>query len=448
VTRRVLSLLVIVGLIAGACGGGASPAASGGAAPPSAAPPSAAPPSAAPPSAAGEAVTLKVESWRSDDLSIWQDKIIPAFEKNHPNIHVEFTPTSPEQYDPALKAKLDGGTAGDLMACRPFDLSLQYFDAGYLTSVNDLPGIDNFGPLARSPWSTDDGKTTFCVPMASVIHGFIYNKGIFTELGIEPPKTEDEFFAALDKIKASGKYTPLAFATGDSWTDASMGFNNIGPNRWKGEEGRLGVIKGTKKFTDPGFVDTWATLTKWEPYMPKGFGAVTYPDTQNLFSLGKAAIFPSGSWEISGFTAQAQFEMGAFPPPVPKAGDQCYISDEIDIAIGMNAKTAHPAEARTFLEWVAGSEFGSLYSNALPGFFSLNKNPVTIDNPLAQAFVSWRTDCKSTIRFGDQFLSRGNPSTGNELSVVTQDVINGALTPQQAGERLQKGLDSWYTPMP
>lgn len=448
VTRRVLSLLAIVGLIGGACGGGASPAASEGAAAASAAPASAAPASAAAASAAGEQVTLKIESWRSDDLSVWQDKIIPAFEKDHPNIHVEFTPTSPEQYDPALKAKLDGGTAGDLMLCRPFDLSLQYFDAGYLTSVNDLPGIENFDVLARAPWSTDDGKTTFCVPMASVIHGFIYNKAIFAELGINPPTNEDEFFAALAKIKANGKYTPLALATGDSWTDASMGFNNIGPNRWKGEEGRLGLIKGTKKFTDPGFVDTWATLTKWEPYMPNGFGAVSYSDTQNLFTLGKAAIFPAGSWEITGFSTQAKFEMGAFPPPVPKAGDQCYISDEIDHAMGMNAKTAHPAEARTFLEWVAGSDFASVYSNALPGFFSLNKNPVTLADPLAQAFASWRTNCKSTIRLGDQFLSRGTPSVGNELNVVSQNVLNNAQTPQQAAEQLQKDLDSWYKPMP
>jgi raffinose/stachyose/melibiose transport system substrate-binding protein len=437
---RVLSLLATVALIAGACGGGASPPASGGGASPSG--------GGASPSAAGEKVTLKIESWRSEDLAAWQDKIIPAFEKTHPNIHLEFTPNAPEQYDPALMSKLQGGTAGDLMLCRPFDISLALFQAGYLTSLNDLSGMDNFDTLARTPWTTDDGKTTFCVPMASVIHGFIYNKAIFAELGIQPPTTEAEFFAVLDKIKASGKYTALAFATGDSWTDASMGFNNIGPNRWKGEEGRVAVIKGTMKFTDAAFVNTWATLTKWEPYMPAGFSAVSYSDTQNLFTIGKAAIFPAGSWEITGFESQAKFEMGAFPPPVPNAGDQGYISDEIDHAMGMNAKTPHPAEARAFLEWLAGPEFASVYSNALPGFFSLNKNPVTLNDPLAAQFVSWRKNAKSTIRFGDQFLSRGTPSVGNELNVVSQNVLNAALTPEQAGQQLQKDLDGWYKPMP
>ena len=41
--------------------------------------------------------------------------------------------------------------------------------------------MDNFSDVAKAAWQTDDGKTTFCVPMASVIHGFIYNKDAFDE---------------------------------------------------------------------------------------------------------------------------------------------------------------------------------------------------------------------------------------------------------------------------
>ena len=47
-------------------------------------------------------------------------------------------------------------------------------------------------------------------------------------------------------------------------------------------------------------------------YLGDGFEAQTYPDSQNIFTLGRAAIYPAGSWEISGFNAQADFEMGAF----------------------------------------------------------------------------------------------------------------------------------------
>jgi raffinose/stachyose/melibiose transport system substrate-binding protein len=391
-------------------------------------------------------VTLTIESWRNDDLSIWQDKIIPAFEAQNPGIKVVFAPSAPTEYNAALNSKLEAGTAGDLITCRPFDASLALYTAGQLADLSGLAAMANFSGVAKSAWQTDDAKATFCVPMASVIHGFIYNKDAFDALGIAVPTTEAEFFAALDKIKADGTYIPMAMGTNDQWEAATMGYNNIGPNYWKGEEGRLALIAGTQKLTDEDWVAPYKTLAKWKDYLGDGFEAQTYPDSQNLFTLGRAAIYPAGSWEISGFNTQAQFKMGAFPPPVVNAGDPCYISDHTDIAIGMNAKTAHPDETKKFLEWVGSAEFATMYANALPGFFSLNSAPVTMEDPLAQEFVSWRGKCSSTIRSTYQILSRGTPNLENETWNASASVIKGTETPEAAGARLQAGLDSWYKP--
>jgi raffinose/stachyose/melibiose transport system substrate-binding protein len=396
--------------------------------------------------AQGAQVTLTIESWRNDDLPIWQDTILPAFMKHYPNIKVVFAPTAPTEYNAALNAKLTGGTAGDLITCRPFDVSLGLFKQGYLASLNGLPGLSNFGPVAKSAWITDDGKTVFCVPMASVIHGFIYNADIFRQLGLSEPKTEPEFFQVLDKIKKDGRYAPLDIGTADQWEAATMGFQNIGPNYWKGEQGRLALIQGKAKFTNPEYVAVWRELAKWRPYLASGFEAQKYPDSQTLFTLGKAAIYPAGSWEISLFNRQAKFKMGAFPPPLPEGATQCYISDHTDIGMGMNAKTRHPEEARKFLEWQTTSEFASLYSNALPGFFSLSSQKVTLKDPLAQTFLSWRGKCQSTIRNSYQILSRGEPNLENELWRVSAGVINGQLTPEQAAAQIQAGLEKWYKP--
>ncbi|MCP5095011.1 MAG: extracellular solute-binding protein, partial [Chloroflexi bacterium] len=110
------------------------------------------------------AATLTIESWRNDDLTIWQDVIIPAFTAEHPNIEVIFAPTAPAEYNGALNTKLEGGTAGDLITCRPFDASLALFEAGHLASLNDLQGMSNFGSVAKSAWVTDDGSDAFCMP--------------------------------------------------------------------------------------------------------------------------------------------------------------------------------------------------------------------------------------------------------------------------------------------
>ncbi|MEM7445019.1 MAG: ABC transporter substrate-binding protein [Pseudomonadota bacterium] len=396
--------------------------------------------------ASAQDVTLTIESWRNDDLGIWRDVIIPAFEAQHPNIAVEFAPTAPTEYNAALNARLEGGTAGDLITCRPFDAALALYDLGHLAALNDLEGLGNFSDVAKSAWQTDDGADTFCMPMASVIHGFIYNADAFAELGIEAPETEEEFFAVLDAIAEDGGYIPLVMGTADQWESATMGYQNIGPNYWAGEDGRLGLIAGDQNFNESQFVEPFATLARWSDYLAPGYEAQSYPDSQNLFTLGRGAIYPSGSWEISLFNSQADFEMGAFKPPVANAGDTCYINDHTDIALGMNAATEHPEEAAVFLEWVGSAEFAELYSNSLPGFFSLSNHSFNMEDPLAQEFISWREQCEETIRSGHQILSRGTPNLWNEMWGVSANVINGTMTPEEAAAQLQDGLASWYEP--
>ncbi|NKB27381.1 MAG: extracellular solute-binding protein [Rhodobacteraceae bacterium] len=396
--------------------------------------------------ASAQDVTLTIESWRNDDLTLWQDKIIPAFEAANPGIKVQFTPSAPAEYNAVLNSKLDAGSAGDLITCRPFDASLALYDAGHLAALDDLAGMANFSSVAKSAWQTDDGSATFCVPMASVIHGFIYNKDAFGELGLEVPTTEAEFFAALDTIKEDGTYIPMAMGTNDQWEAATMGYNNIGPNYWKGEEGRTALIAGDQKLTDEAWVAPYRTLAKWGDYLGDGFEAQTYPDSQNIFTLGRAAIYPAGSWEITGFNAQADFEMGAFKPPVQTAGDECYISDHTDIAMGLNAASPNADAAKTFLDWMGTAEFANIYANALPGFFSLSSHDVPMEDALAQEFVSWRGECNSTIRSTYQILSRGTPNLENDTWNASAQVIKGEESPEDAGKRLQDGLASWYAP--
>ncbi len=393
-----------------------------------------------------QATTLTIESWRNDDLTLWQDQIIPAFEAAHPGISVEFRPSAPTEYNAVLNSKLDAGSAGDLITCRPFDASLALYDAGHLVDLNDISAMSNFSDVAKSAWQTDDRAVTFCVPMASVIHGFIYNADAFEELGLEVPTTEDDFFAVLDAIKEDGSYIPMSMGTNDQWEAATMGYNNIGPNYWKGEEGRLALIAGEQSLTDPAWVEPYATLARWGSYLGDGFEAQTYPDSQNLFTLGRAAIYPAGSWEIAGFNAQADFKMGVFKPPVRNEGDTCYISDHTDIGIGMNAATENPEAAKTFLSWVGSTEFASIFGNALPGFFPLSSEPVELSDPLANEFISWRGECETTIRSTYQILSRGTPNLETETWGASVAAIKGNKTPEELGTELQEGLSSWYSP--
>jgi len=389
---------------------------------------------------------ITIESWRAEDQAIWDEKILPVFEAAYPDIDVQFTPTKATEYNAALNARLEGGTAGDVVTCRPFDNPLALYDNGHLADIKSLEGLANFSDVAKAAWSTDSGDATFCVPMASVIHGFMYNKDAFAEMELEVPETEEAFYAVLDKIKSDGNYIPMAMGTKDQWEAATMGYTNVGPAYWNGEEGRLGLLSGSAKFTDEAFVETFRQMAKWTPYLGDGYQAQTYTDSQNLFTLGRAAIYPTGSWEITGFQENADFELGAFAPPKSSADGKCYISDHTDIGIGMNSATKNKEAVMTFLAWTTSADFASLLTNAAPGFFSLSSHDIEVENALANEFVAMRGQCESTIRVAHQILSRGEPALGNLLWTLSANVINGTQSPEDAAKEAQANIDSWYKP--
>jgi len=397
-------------------------------------------------SGTAQAGTLTIESWRVDDKTLWETVLIPAFQKKHPGIEIKFSPTAPTEYDSTLNARLSGGTAGDLLACRPFDVSLALYKRGQLEKLDGKAGMENFPASAKVAWQTDDGKDTFCMPIASVMHGFLYNKKIFRELKLQPPATEEEFFKVLEAVKKSGKYAPLALGTADQWEANQVVFTSIGANYWKGEDGRKALIAGKAKFTDPQFVAAWEYEARLGSYLSKGASAQTYGDSQNQFALGKAAIYPSGSWDIAYFKQDPELELGAFNPPVRKAGDKCYISDHTDIGMSVNKKSKNKEDAYKFLAWLGSQEFADIYTNKVTGFFSLSNHLISIKDPLAKQMNGWRASCASTIRLNAQILNRGEPSMENELWNVNAQVLNGKLAPKDAARQIQAGFAKWYKP--
>ena len=93
--------------------------------------------------------TVIIESWRADG-PIWNEKIIPAFNKHHPEITVKYV--APSEADVAkwnsdpvgfLQRRITSDQAGDLIACRPFDGSLELFQKGLLKEVTEMEGIEH-----------------------------------------------------------------------------------------------------------------------------------------------------------------------------------------------------------------------------------------------------------------------------------------------------------------
>ncbi|MGG7507167.1 ABC transporter substrate-binding protein [Plantibacter sp. YIM 135249] len=361
----------------------------------------------------GDSVKIVVGTWRTEDAAMWESDIIPEFQKTHPGIEVEYAPVDTNDYNATIQSQIDSGTGPDVIMCRPFDVNRSWIEKGYFDSLDGIDAISSFDQTALAAWEGDDGKP-YCVPTASVLAGFYYNKKIFSDLGLKVPTTQAEFLSTLDAINADGKVAPLALGTADGWQLAYNMLYQIGPNFWKGEEGRLGLIDGTQKLTDPAFVEGFTAFDAFKQYLPKGYESISYEDMMQLFTLGKAAIIPDGSWQISQVTSTG-LDVGVFGAPPAVAGGQRYQQEMADMAFGLNAKGKQKEAATEFLNWLGTPEFQQLYVNKLPGFFSMGKEPVTYDDPLAQEFAGLKEGAELTSRLALDRLSAGQPPLDDEI---------------------------------
>ena len=315
-----------------------------------------------------QAAELVIESWRNDDLTIWQEKIIPAFEAKHPDIKLKFQPTAPKEYNSALNAKLDGGTAGDLITCRPFDASLQLFEKGKLESLSGMPELKNY-PDVRAGRVEHRRRQEHVLhsrgvgdPRLHVQQGHLQGaraRGAEDRGRVLRGPRQDQGERQLHPDGA-GHRRPVG--GGDHGLQQYRPHLLEGRGRPQGDHGRHAEAHRRRP--------TSRRSRRLRAGSPISATASRRSPIRTARTCSRSAAprsIPTGSWEISPFGKDASFEMGAFPPPVKNAGDTCYITDHVDLGIGINAASPNKDAAKAFIQWVGTKEFAELYSQRAAG---------------------------------------------------------------------------------
>ena len=391
-----------------------------------------------------EKVELIMGSWRTDDVE-QINTLLKMFNKSHPEITIKFQPTNPPDYNATLRLQLESGTGPDLMYARSYTTGQQLFKDGYFADLSDLEGLKtNYSDGSRAPWTNENGQS-FAVPFIAVSHGIYYNKDIFYDLGISVPETWENFLNVCEVIKKAG-IIPVANALGDEWDIAEVVLMSIAPNFLGGREGRLAYDTGERQYNDEHVVELFTAMQSLAPYMPQGFEALTYNDSNALFATGQAAMYFDGSWSLGTFN-DVDFEWDVMAPPAPAANTENYICFHPDAGVGMNPATKYPEQVKTFLTWLGSKEGAQILANVLPsGMFPMSENSVTIENAHANSFLALKNDRETDVRWVWPKLLAGSPSGYDLVMNGSINVISGNITPRQAADDLKNGLAQWYAP--
>jgi raffinose/stachyose/melibiose transport system substrate-binding protein len=263
------------------------------------------------------------------------------------------------------------------------------------------------------------------------------------------PTTWEELMTAAQTLQDAG-VIPFANGTKDAWDINEVVMMQLIPSNIGGYEGRLAYLNGERCFNDADMVAAFQRIADLKPFLPTGFEATSYYDSQQLFAQGQAAMMFDGSWSTPVFEKDAtDINWSVFYAPPPEGKDS-HVTFHIDAAVGANAASENLEAAMTFLEWLESPRFAELLGNELPGFFPLVTESPQLSNPVAQTFMGFNQEAAGVdIRFVWEKLLAA-PSGQVDAYVAMNNaviaVLKDEMTPQEAADSLQEALAGWYEP--
>jgi len=257
------------------------------------------------------------------------------------------------------------------------------------------------------------------------------NPAVLQKAGVDPEATYaslDEWFAALDKVEASGAI-PLSIAT--DWTQVHLLETVLLADL--GEEAYNGLWDGS---TDWGSAEVTAALedyAKLLEYTNSDRQSLDWPDATQLVIDGKAGFNVMGDWAEAAFATQdKEFGTDYVTFPVPGTdGVFDFLADSFTMPVG----APNPGATEAWLDTVASAE-GQTAFNKAKGSIPANTEADTSDfGPYQQtAIESFQQDAIVSS------LAHGAAASVSWLTDITAAVSKFGSTGDVAG--LQEGLVS------
>ncbi|WP_237771369.1 ABC transporter substrate-binding protein [Kribbella sp. ALI-6-A] len=251
------------------------------------------------------------------------------------------------------------------------------FDGDAMTAIG---GKDKFVPTALATGGKE-GTDPTSVPLYGLAYGLYYNKAMFQQAGLQPPKTWEEMVAAAKKLTNPAKNQwGMALAAGSYTENVHFAFINAAQNKseWFNAEGKPtftsdGNVQGVLRYLDLMQKDKVANPSNAQ--YDNGTKAV------NDFATKKVAMVINQNNANSSIVANGMKpgEYGVVPFPAPAGGEQV-ASHVAGINLSIFKTTKNKDAALKFVKYMTdaptqttlGKPFASLpvLKDAKPAFTS------------------------------------------------------------------------------
>ncbi|MCL6605210.1 MAG: extracellular solute-binding protein [Paenibacillus sp.] len=368
------------------------------------------------------------------------DKYIADFvakEKADKNIDVSVQLEMPtaDNASQILKTRLASNDAPDIFAIHAVNEIPSYYKAGYLEDLSNQPFAGKLLDSVKPSVTTTDGKIV-ALPLETLSWGYLYNKKIFTDLGLTPPTTLTEMKAVVEKLKASN-ITPFVLSYKESWIPQLVLPLAVG---------------GMVKTKDADFVDKMSkdegSFTDMKSAIFDIFDLINANGTAKAtevggddgaaaFAAGKGAMWLQGPWYAETILkSNPDLDFGVAPLPINDDPNATLINLSASTSLAVSPTSKNKEVALDFMNYVLDDKA----SNAF--FQALKFNPVSTIHTYES--YPWIDDAMVYVKEGKSVQDPAIPqSVKDEVGKGLQAYYAGQMSQDDVLKALDKAWKSF-----
>ncbi len=396
------------------------------------------------------AETAKIRVWIRgvNDVAtrMFEEEVIPGFEKLHPGVEVEFRPLTFANNYIEIDTAIAAGNPPDIMTLgRPS--ALKYADKGVLLDLTEfVKSWDRYDDFYEFTWtdSTDMNGRIVSLPVWLDENAFIYNKRLFEEAGLDPnapPETWEDlasYAQKMTKYDAQKRVTQAGFKL--NWGDWMGLLQSVAPFVWQ-NGGTFLDEKTWKTATvdQPEFVEgvqfAVDLLNKYkvDNYKPWGEANATQSWIKGQFAM---QVNNTGVLrDIYGFAPDRIHEVGVALPPGRKT--RATFVGGTDLGVAKASK--HPELALEFIKYLYTTDS---YLVRLDQEIGWQLSPLKSHKEASVKALPVTEVLYDTLEYGKSFEPiPENMDVRKRTAEAIEETIYGLSTPEQALKQAAKDIN-------
>ena len=396
-------------------------------------------------SSENDQVTLRFAWWGNEYLNAQTEKVIDAFESEHPNIKIESEPGEWASYWDKLATKTAANDAPDVIQMDQKYIA-EYGGRGALLDLSKQSGIDTSKLDKESLASGQYDNAQYGLSTGKNAYVIMANTKVFEAANVPVPDdtkwTWDDFVDTAAKLSAAGDGKNYGAAYGSNEADLIIWLRQHGENLYS-QDGKLDFNASTA-------ASFWERLKEQRDSKASPPATVATEDSgagleESLFGTNRVGMAwwwtnQLGSLET---TTGSGIKMLRAPSVEGKSADNgMYYKPTMFWSASSRSK--HPEAAATFINYLANSPAAGailMTDRGVPGNSEIVEKITPALKPADTTVVAFLKDIAPEVADAPPVPPVGAGSVQNVIKRFTDEVLYDRMTPQAAAEAFKKEVE-------